>query len=332
MAIQSKWAPAIARKVLTNLYSTTSRQVDKYSPDVMIPAFLSAYTGSSSLDIFPSLKRLLPNWTLTYRGLSNLPWIRDFCKSVTLTHGYKSIYAVGSYNSYSSWIESMAGGGLGFVQNTTTGQYVPSSMHDISTVSINESFSPLIGLNMTFNNNMTFKAEYRKTRVLTLSMTSAQLNETGSNDFVLGWGYKINDFKLGSLFKGMGGGGKASAKIAKNSKAKAKTKGGKASESDKQTETSKGGKKGFAHDLNLRFDFSLRNQSALRRDLQSGLCEATSGNMAIKTSAAIDYTVSRMVTLSIFYDRQRSEPLLSSSSYPTVTQDFGLSMKFSLTR
>ena len=42
--------------------------------------------------------------------------------------------------------------------------------------------------------------------------------------------------------------------------------------------------------------------------------------------------MSRMVTLSLFYDRQRSAPLLSSSSYPTITQDFGMTMKFSLTR
>ena len=91
-------------------------------------------------------------------------------------------------------------------------------------------------------------------------------------------------------------------------------------------------KSNFAHDLNLRFDFSLRNQNAIRRDLQTSLSEATSGSKAFKTSAAVEYTVSRMVSLSLYYDRQRSEPLLSSSSYPTITQDFGMSMKFSLTR
>ncbi len=42
--------------------------------------------------------------------------------------------------------------------------------------------------------------------------------------------------------------------------------------------------------------------------------------------------MSRMVSMSLYYDRQRSQPLLSSSSYPTTTQDFGMSMKFSLTR
>ncbi len=95
---------------------------------------------------------------------------------------------------------------------------------------------------------------------------------------------------------------------------------------------STGGRTKVAHDLNLRFDFSIRNQSAIKRDLQTNLCEATSGSKAFKTSAQIDYTMSRMVTLSLYYDRQRSAPLLSSSSYPTITQDFGMSMKFSLTR
>ena len=92
------------------------------------------------------------------------------------------------------------------------------------------------------------------------------------------------------------------------------------------------GKPKVSHDLNLRFDFSIRNQNAIKRDLQTNLCEATSGSKAFKTSAQVDYTMSRMVTLSLFYDRQRSAPLLSSSSYPTITQDFGMTMKFSLTR
>jgi cell surface protein SprA len=225
----------------------------------------------------------------------------------------------------------MGTGGLGFIQNTTTGSYTPNSLFDVSTVSINESFSPLVGINATLNNNMTVKLEYKTTRVLNLSMTSAQLTETGSKDFVIGWGYKINDFDLGSIFRSK----KASEEVAKNTKQKGNTslmddeKGG----NTRQTQNSRsGGKQKIAHDLNLRFDFSIRNQSAIKRDLQTNLCEATSGNKAIKTSAQIDYTMSRMVTLSLFYDRQRSEPLLSSSSYPTITQDFGMTMKFSLTR
>ena len=306
--------------------------VNKYSADVMVPAFLDAYTGSGSLDIFPSLLKMLPNWNINYKGLSNLPWVRDHFKSVNLTHGYKSVYAVGSYNSYSSWVECMGTGGLGFVESTTTGSYLPNSLYDVSSVSINESFSPLVGINATLNNNMTVKVEYKTTRVLNLSMTSAQLTETGSKDLVIGWGYKINDFRLGSIFRSR----KASEQVARNTKTRGKN--GANQTGNKEDAGASGSTRGnsskqtISHDLNLRFDFSIRSQSAIKRDLQTNLCEATSGNKAFKTSIQLDYTMSRMVTMSLFYDRQRSEPLLSSSSYPTITQEFGMTMKFSLTR
>ena len=88
----------------------------------------------------------------------------------------------------------------------------------------------------------------------------------------------------------------------------------------------------ISHDLNLRFDFSFRNQDAITRNIQTSLSEATSGNKAIKASFSADYTMSRYVTLSLYYDRQRNEPLLSSNAYPTITQDFGFSLRFSLTR
>ena len=316
---------------MSGTFNPENGTVNKYSADVMVPAFLDAYTGSSSLDIFPSIFKMLPNWSINYKGLSNLPWVRDHFKSVNLTHAYKSIYAVGSYHSYSSWVECMGTGGLGFIQNTTSGGYIPNSLFDVSTVSINESFSPLVGLNATLNNNMTVKVEYKTTRVLNLSMTSAQLTETGSKDFVIGWGYKINDFRLGDLFRSS----RASEQVAKGTNARNKGQGARNGELDNNTQagnTRNNSRQKIAHDLNLRFDFSIRNQSAIKRDLQTNLCEATSGSMAIKTSAQIDYTMSRMVTMSLFYDRQRSEPLLSSSSYPTITQDFGMTMKFSLTR
>ena len=319
---------------LDGTFDPANGTIGLYSSDVMIPAFLAAYSGGSphktSLDIFPSIKKMLPNWSLTYRGLSTLPFFRDHFKSVNITHGYKSVFAIGSYNSYSSWLEAFSGSTLGFVENTSTETYVPSSMYDISTASINESFAPLIGLNLTLNNNMTVKLEYRSTRAVTLSMTSAQINETSSKDIVAGWGYKIDDFKFSSLF----GKKKGAGKSGKN----AKSKGGKNDKEGEDAQKKDSGKSvrdtrnNFAHALNLSLDFSFRNQDALRRDIQTGLTEATSGNRAIKTSFQASYALSRMVTLNLYYDRQRNAPLLSSSAYPTITQDFGLSMKLSLTR
>lgn len=162
----------------------------------MIPAFINAYTSmpGDKLELFLALTRLLPNWTVRYSGLSRLPWLRDHFQSVTINHAYKSIFAIGSYQSYSTWQEYM--NGLGFVQDVATGNPIPSSMYNISQVSINEAFSPLLGVDMTFRNNLTAKLEYRQTRVVNLSMTSVQINEAVSKDWVIGMGYKVNNLNL----------------------------------------------------------------------------------------------------------------------------------------
>ena len=224
-------------------FDTANGTVDAYSADVMVPAFLKAYTaGGGSLSLFPALSKMLPNWTLRYSGLSRIPLFADIFKSVNLTHSYKCIYAVGAYQSYSTFVGLMgAGGDLGFVNNATTGLPTPSSMYNISTVSINESFSPLLGIDLTFNNNLTTSLEYRQTRVLSLSMTSIQIAETTSKDWVIGMGYKINNF---NIF-----GRKATKKI----KGAANKKSG----TTTQTTTRSNG---VNRDLNLRLDGIERQQ------------------------------------------------------------------------
>lgn len=298
-------------------FDASRTPVNQYSSDVMIPAFLKAYTsmGGNSLSVFPALSRMLPNWTIRYSGLGRLPWFNEHFKSVNINHSYKSVFAVGSYNSYSTFQEYM--NGLGFVSDATTGNPSPSSMFNISQVSINESFSPLLGMDVTFNNNMTVKAEYRQTRVLNLSMTSVQLNEALSKDWVIGMGYRINNFDV------FGWGAKAS---------RSKSKGGNKNAANKNASTTKMVQNGTNHDLNLRLDFSFRKQAAIVRDIASMVSSACSGNNALKLSFSADYTFSKLLTMSFYYDRQTNTPLLSSSSYPTTTQDFGLSIKFSLTR
>lgn len=264
---------------------------EEYSAEVLIPAFLSAYTSGAgkSLDIFPALTRLLPNWSVRYGGLSKLPWVKDHLKSLNLSHAYKSVYNVGSYvnNSY-------------------------------STVSINEAFSPLLGIDATFQNDLTAKLEYRTTRVLNLSMTSVQLNESLSKDWVIGLAYKLRDFNL------FGAKGNRKVSRAQNPK--------RASNASNTSTARKTSKTGVNHDLNLRLDISLRKQAAITRDIATGVSSASSGNSAFKLSFMADYSLSRLLTLTFYYDSQTNTPLLASNSYPTTTHDFGLSMKFSLTR
>ena len=62
------------------------------------------------------------------------------------------------------------------------------------------------------------------------------------------------------------------------------------------------------------------------------LTQATGGNKAVQVSFSAEYALSRYLTLSAYYDRQMNKPLLTSSSYPITTQDFGINLKFILNR
>ena len=284
-------------KLAGQTYDPANGGVNKYSADVMVPALLAAYTGrnaeSSSLDLFPNMLSMLPNWNLTYSGLSKLEIFKRFFKSVTLTHAYKSVYSTGGYNSYSTYMEYM--NGRGFIEDIQTGNPIPNSMYDISTVSINESFSPLIGVNMTLNNGLTAKFEIRKTRVMNLSMTAIQMVETTSDDIVAGAGYKLVNLKILGARPGTG-------------------------------------RNKVSNDLNMNCDISYRNQNALCRNISAQTAQATSGNKAVRVAFTADYTYSKMITLNFYYDFQSNFPLVSTSSFPTSTHDCGFTIKFSLTR
>ena len=278
-------------------FNKAGDEMDLYSSDVLIPAFLATYTGrnasKSSLDLFPSILSMLPNWNLTYSGLSKLPFFQRYFKSFNLRHAYRSAYAIGSFNTYNSYMEYM--NGRGFIEDVTTGSPIPSTMYNIGSVSINESFAPLAGVDMTFNNNITFRLEFRKTRVLTLSTTSVQLVETNSDDITAGAGYKLIGVKLLGSRPGTG-------------------------------------RDRVSNDLNMSADFSYRNQNALCRNIMNGTTQATSGNRAIRASFQADYTYSRMLTLNFYYDFQSNFPLVSTAAYPTSTHDCGFTLKFTLSR
>ena len=146
-------------------------------------------------------------------------------------------------------------------------------------------------------------------------MASVQINEAISNDWVVGMSYKINNFKLF--------GGRRRRRAASS---------GRNRDNNSASSTSSSRSSGFNTDLNLRLDLSYRKQASICRDIASMTSSASSGNTAFRLSFSADYTLSRLLTMSFYYDRQTNTPLLSSNSYPTTTQDFGLSLKFSLTR
>lgn len=266
------------------------------SSDVLIPAFLAAYSGknaaSVNLNPFPGLKDILPNWRVTYDGLTKIPFFKSHFRSFTLNHSYQCTYSVGAFSSFSDWVS--IGEGLGFTQNALTGNPIPSSPYNISSVTITEKFAPLIGFNATMVNNMTFNVEYRDSRTLSLNSSAGQLVEALTKSFVVGAGYKIANF---------------------NSVLKIRSK-----------------QQGVSNDLTLNFNFQFNNNTALIRKIEDGTAQATSGTRTLGINFTANYVMSKRVTLGAYFDHQVNTPLVSTSSYPTTNSSYGLSLNMSLAK
>ena len=166
------------------LYDQANGSFSQNSSEVLIPSFLNAYTVSSldadNFELIPSLLRMLPNWRITYDGLSRLPFVEDHLKSVNLTHVYNCKYNIGSYSTYANWVGA---DNLGFVPDVSTGMPIPSSPYEVPAVSITEAFSPLVRLDVTMKNNITLSSGYNMGRTLSLNIASTQLLESSNKEY-----------------------------------------------------------------------------------------------------------------------------------------------------
>jgi cell surface protein SprA len=183
---------------------------------------------------------------------------------------------------------------VGFVRDVTSDMPSPSAAYDISSVSLTESFSPLIGLNLTMKNSLSVKAEYRKQRNITLNVTSVQLTEGHTNEFVIGGGYTIKNLNF-------------------------------------ITKRRDGSEKKVSNDLKLQVDFSYKDARMILRKIEEGISQASSGNRVFAVKISADYVLSQKINLQLFYDHQGTTPLISSS-YPVKTDNIGLNIKLMLTR
>ncbi|WP_316817907.1 cell surface protein SprA [Pedobacter nyackensis] len=173
---------------------------DKNSQDVIVSAFLAAYTGksasSASLNSLPKIP--LPNWRLNYRGLTRIGFLADRFSSIDLRHSYRSVYSINGFNSLIRYQETN-----GAVSSRDENKnFLP--FYQYAQVTIAEQFSPLIGIDTRLKNNMTANFELGRTRMLGLSLANSQLAQLSESNMVFGLGYRTNKFRFPfGLFKGL---------------------------------------------------------------------------------------------------------------------------------
>jgi cell surface protein SprA len=162
------------------------------SQNVLVPAFLAAYTGKdpsgASLNQFPEFP--IPNWQIVYGGLSRMPIFEEWFDSFDLRHGYQSSYTV---NGYTTLLQYKEGNG-GVTSRDVNNDFLPR--FQFSQITIFEQFVPLVGADVRFKNNVTANFEYRQSRLLSLSLLNSQLTQQNETVFMFGMGYKTKDFRL----------------------------------------------------------------------------------------------------------------------------------------
>ncbi len=280
-----------------NPFNPSVGDISPTSSDVLIPAFIAAYSGTNPgkqyLTPFPSFANALPNWRVTYDGLIYLGNLRNVFKAFTLSHAYQCTYSVGSYSSYLNWM-SADKGDLGFTIDELTGNPVPTSPYNISSVAITEKFAPLLGAAVTLKNDMTISADYRDSRTLTLNTSAGQIVEANQRGLTIGLGYKIIGFNTVLKMKGSG--------------------------------------RGISNDLTLNADFAFSETQALIRRIETAYTQPTSGTRSLTMNFTASYIMSRRLTLGAFFDHQINTPIVSSTSYPTTNTSFGFNLNLSLAR
>ncbi len=261
------------------------------SQEVLIPAFLASYRGKDAggynLKTFPSIP--LPNWRITYNGLSKLEFFKKYLKQVNLAHAYRSTYNIGGFTS--NLLYESTDGFSSAVNDI--GNY--RSEYDITMVSITEQFSPLIDIDMTWNNSLLSKVEIKKSRTLSLSFVNNQLTEITSNEFIVGLGYRFKDVQF--TVRPVGGG--------KRTKLKS--------------------------DLNVKMDFSIKSNRTILRRIDEDVDQISAGQKVLSINTSAEYMINQKFNVRLFFDKVINNPFISSQ-YPNSTTNAGISLRFTLTQ
>jgi len=258
--------------------------------DVMIAAFLAAYTNknAATINTNPFASIPLPNWRLAYNGLTKIKWMKKVFTAFNLTHGYSSTVTVSSFQTnLQSTTDSK--GHLNSIDSLSNNFF---STYNMPSIVINQQFSPLIGVDMTFVNKITARFDYKMAKTVTMSFSDFQLIENKSQTITVGAGYTVKGLKLSFIHV-------------------------------------KGKPLRLDNDLKFRCDVSYRNGITVNHLIDQSIPQITAGSSTLTISPAVDYMISKGINLSMFLDYSHTNPYVLSS-FPTTNIKGGFKLKMSL--
>ena len=260
------------------------------SQDVLTYAFLAAYSGKSADGVSLSLfqKFALPNWSINFSGLTKIPALKKTFKSINVTHTYKSTYSI---STWAANVNYDANDQMAVYTGTTT--RIPQ--YDISQILLSEQYSPLLGINMVFQNTLAPSVEYKKTRTITLGYSNNQITEVNGREIVIGLGYTFKDLGFNiSLLDG-------------NSTRK------------------------VSNDLKLKLDIGFRRDITTLRSIDERHSQISAGQDKINVYLTGDYNLSQRLSMQMFFKYDMTNPFIANS-YKTTNVFAGVTARFSLSQ
>ncbi len=281
---------------------------NRYATDVLIPAFVAAYTGKDPKTVGlidqsnPNIKAnpyksFIPklNWKLDYTGLSRVKGLEKIFSNITISHAYNGSLSMNGFTSALLYQDVSRYGYPSFYDSTSK-NYIPYFL--VPNVTITEQFAPLFGVDVMFTNQLQFKIDYTKQRTLSLSLVDFQLSETRSTEFSIGGGFRKRGMKL---FGGL--------KLPKF--------------------LSKGGTGKLDNEINFRFDMKIRDNVTVNNRLDQDATLPTGGSREITLTPTVDYYLNSRVNLKLYFDQRRVIPYISSSA-PITNTRAGVQVRISL--
>jgi cell surface protein SprA len=189
------------RSIISNRLATENNApvagFGENSQQVLLPAFMAAYSGKSPDKVKTGLFRNIPipNWTLRYNGLMKFKWFKKNFSNFVVSHGYKSSYTISSFTNNLQY-----NNGTAFSETNAAGNYEPELL--VASATLVDEFSPLIKVDMKMKSSFSLRGEIKRDRTLTMNFNNSTLTDIDGTEYIFGLGYVFKDVKMNTRFTG----------------------------------------------------------------------------------------------------------------------------------
>ena len=262
----------------------------KNSQAVLLPSFLAAYTGFATKGFGQTASGISLD---AFRDIPIPNWTVKYSGLMRYTFFKENFKRFSFQHSYrSSYTINAFRSNLEYSKNPnaldTGGNFINKNI--ISNINLVEQFNPLVRVDFEMKNSIKFLAEMKKDRALSMSFDNNLLTEVKGIEYILGMGYRIKDVIFSSKL------------------------------SDDPTGIIKS-------DINIKADFSYRNNQTIVRYLDYDNNQLAGGQNIWSVKLTADYSLSKNLSAIFFYDHSFTKAVISTS-FPMTNLRTGFTLRY----